>query len=86
MHILATSRKERDIEITLDPLINNDCKMPIQTAAVDQDIQAYVHEQLQTRLGLKKWQNKPEIAIEIETVLVQKAQGMQVFPKVTIVS
>ncbi len=48
VHILATSRREKDIEERIDLLVNDKEKICIQSALVNEDIRTYVHERLQT--------------------------------------
>ena len=76
LHMLVTSRKENDIEEWLKPLSNEQGKICIQSALVNDDIRTYVHERIQTDRGLKRWQKRPEVQQEIETTLMNKADGM----------
>jgi hypothetical protein len=76
LHILTTSRKEKDIEELIEPLVNRQANICIQSALVNNDIHAYVHERLQTDRKLKRWQKKPEVRQEIERTLMDKADGM----------
>ena len=73
LHILVTSRKERDIEenlggsITIPPL-------SIQGEDTDIDIRTYVKSQLASDSTMCNW---PEpIKIEVEKTLTTKAKGM----------
>ena len=76
LHILVTSRGEKDIEDSLDSLVDGTKKICIQSALVNDDIRIYVHKRLQTDQKLKRWQDRPEVQQEIETILVRKADGM----------
>jgi hypothetical protein len=76
LHILTTSRRENDIEKWLEPLVNNQEKICIESALVNEDIHTYVHERLQTDRSLQMWQNKPEAQQEIKRTLLDKADGM----------
>ena len=76
LHILVTSRREKDIEESLDPLVDGTKKICIQSALVNDDIRTYVHKRLRTDQKLKRWQNRSEVQQEIETVLMSKADGM----------
>ena len=76
LHVLATSRKETEIEDCLGALVSNENRICLQTALVNDDIRAYVHERLQSDTRLKKWRSKPEVQEEIEKFLVDKAGGM----------
>lgn len=76
LHILVTSRRERDIELTLDPLLNENQNIDIEGEVVDKDIRVYVHEILQSAQGLRRWRNKPLVQDEIEKALTENANGM----------
>jgi len=76
LHILVTSRREKDIEEGLKPLISDQGMICIHSARVNDDIRAYVHERLQTDGTLKRWQKMPQAQQEIEKTLMDKADGM----------
>jgi hypothetical protein len=76
VHLLMTSRKEKDIEELLEPLVNEPDIIYIQSALVNDDICEYVHQRLQTDLKLKRWQRKPEVQQEIQKTLMVRADGM----------
>ena len=76
LHMLFTSRRLIDIEDSLGPLIDTRSKICIQSALVDADILTYVRKRLQNDRHLRRWGNKPEVQEEIETALMQKADGM----------
>jgi hypothetical protein len=76
LHILTTSRKEKDIEEWLEPFLNDQEKICIHSTLIDDDIRVYVHERLQTDRRLKRWQKKPGVQQEIEETLMGKADGM----------
>ena len=78
LHLLVTSRREQDIESTLEEFIDNQSRICLQSTLVDQDIQRYVRERLSTDKSLKKWR-KDDIRLEIEAVLRDGAHGMYVF-------
>jgi hypothetical protein len=72
LHILATSRREKDIEETLELLITG--QICIQSALVNADICIHIREQLQNDPKLRKW---PEnVRMEIEKTLIDGANGM----------
>jgi NACHT domain len=71
-HILATSRREKDIEETLEPLITG--QICIQSAVVNADIQICLRERLQYDPKLRKW--PVMVQKEIETTLMDGAHGM----------
>jgi hypothetical protein len=76
LHILTTSRREKDIDELLDSLVNDERKFCIQNELVNDDIRAYIQKRLQGDPNLKRWRNKPEVQQEIETNLMGKAGGM----------
>ena len=76
LHILVTSRREGDIKVTLDPLVNENQNIDIQSEVVDRDIRVYVREILQSAQGLRRWRNKPLVQDEIEKALTESANGM----------
>lgn len=76
IHILTTSRMEKDIEESMEPFTNNRDKICIRSMLIDNDIRAYVRGKLQIDQGLKKWQERPEVQKEIEDTLMGKTDGM----------
>lgn len=76
LHMLVTSRRERDIERSLESIINPEGIIRIQSTLVDHDIRAYVRGRLQQDRGLKKWQKQSKVQQEIEDTLMAKADGM----------
>lgn len=76
VHILITSRREKDIEELMEPLCGDNSTVPIQSMLVNADIRAYIHGRLQTDRTLKRWRDRPEIRSEIENKLMDKADGM----------
>ena len=72
LHILATSRREKDIEETLTPLITG--QVCIQSALVDADICTHIRERLQNDPKLKAWPKN--VQVEIEEALMDRANGM----------
>ena len=72
LHILATSRKEKDIARSLEPLVT--CQLCIQSALVNADIRIHVLDRLSTDPNLKKW--PVDIQEEIEHALTKGANGM----------
>ena len=75
LHMLFTSRKEKDIEESLSTILTEEQRICIQSAVVEDDIRNYVRTRIRTDRDLRKWQ-KPEVQTEIETVLMEKAGGM----------
>ena len=72
LHILATSRLEHDIKITMVDLHNHK-ETSIRSMIVDADIRAYVNDRLETDPKLRRFAKH---RIEIEDTLMEKADGM----------
>jgi len=72
LHIMATSRREKDIDDELNPVADH--KINIQSAIVDEDIRVYIRDRLATDTKLKKW--PVSVQNEIMTALMEKAGGM----------
>ena len=73
LHLLATSRRETDIESALAPLL---ClpAIPIGDDQVDADIRIYVRSELEALSKQKRW--PPDLVSEVEGTLVRGATGM----------
>ena len=78
-HLLVTSRKERDIEISLERSVDDQNTICLQSKLVDKDILIYVRQRLSDDKSLSKWQKDPNIRYEIETALTKGACGMYVY-------
>lgn len=76
LHIIATSRPEKDIEDSLEPLLDDDGKLCIQSALVNDDIRAYVQRRIQKDVKLQRWKKQPKVQSMIETGLMEKVDGM----------
>lgn len=74
LHILMTSRYERDIQEYLDLTV--DQKIDIQHAVIEEDITTYIHNRLENDRRLKKW--PPSTRNEIAQKLMTNADGMWV--------
>lgn len=70
--LLATSRRERDIEENLTPFAKY--VINAQSAVIDEDIRLYVEDRLSMDPKLKKW--PAEVKTEISTVIMKEANGM----------
>lgn len=71
LKLLATSRKEIDIEISLTPISTN---MSLSNPYVDEDIRIYIQNQLQVHHKLCTWPKS--LYDEISAALVKGAKGM----------
>jgi hypothetical protein len=78
LHILVTSRKERDIERSLTSFLTQECCIDLQAALVDEDIRRYVHHRWSNDRNLEKWKSKPRIQAEVEEALFARTNGMWV--------
>lgn len=72
LHVLATSRKENNIAIALEPLVT--CQICIQSTLVDADIRVHILDKLSSIPRLKKW--PVDVQKEIEDALMRGANGM----------
>jgi hypothetical protein len=71
-HLLVTSRKQQAIEDCLKSIVSHN--IHIQRSLVDADIRTHIREQLKNDLKLNQW--PAGILAEIETVLMESANGM----------
>jgi Cdc6-like AAA superfamily ATPase len=76
--ILVTSRREQDIESALQRWMRPEDTISIQQADVKEDIRVYVGHSVRNSEELARWHTRPEVQDEIETELVEKADGMYV--------
>jgi Cdc6-like AAA superfamily ATPase len=76
VHLLVTSRPEQDIESGIIEFAHNDNIVPIQSSLISDDIRAYIRTRVRKDNGLKRWRLHPEVQNEIETRLMEKADGM----------
>ena len=78
VHLLMTSRKERDIEGSLESYIKEKHTICLQRDVVDKDIQRYVQQRLSDDRTVAKWNKDAAVRQEIETALMSGARGMYV--------
>jgi hypothetical protein len=76
IHLLVTSRPEQDIKSKVNEFAHNDDIVPIQNDLITDDIRVYVHTRVREREELKRWRSQPEVQDEIETRLMEQANGM----------
>ena len=72
LHILATSRKEQDIEDCLSSIVSS--QINIQSSLVNADIRIHVRDRLRKDRKLQKWSAHAQA--EIEAALIANAHGM----------
>jgi hypothetical protein len=78
-HVLVTSRRERDIESSLEVFIDRQHSICLQSELVDKDIEKYVEWRLSVDRNLSKWQKDTTANQEIQAALMKGAQGMYVY-------
>ena len=76
VHLLATSRREQDIEFGVRKLAHDNDVVDIQRDLITDDIRAYVRTRVREDEALKRWRTRPDVQEEIETRLMEKADGM----------
>ncbi|KAF2818594.1 hypothetical protein CC86DRAFT_336723, partial [Ophiobolus disseminans] len=76
VHLVVTSRRERDIESSLQGLVDPQNAICLQSEVVDKDIQQYVRQRLSGNKGLSKWGKDAALRQEIEMALMQGSKGM----------
>ncbi|KAI1861538.1 hypothetical protein JX265_009505 [Neoarthrinium moseri] len=76
VHLLATSRPERDIRSAIEKFSYEEERIPIQDDLIEADIRSYVHAQIREDKSFEIWNTRPDIQAEMETSLVSKANGM----------
>jgi hypothetical protein len=83
-HLLITSRKEHDIQMSLESIIDTQNTICLENGRVDRDILTYVRHTLSTDKSLSKWQKDPAIREEIESVLIKGSHGMYAYPPISL--
>ena len=74
VHLLVTSRQEREIEIRLQSLSPN--RICLEKESVGQDIAMYLDWELRDDQQWKSWNRDARIRDKVRTALLQGAQGM----------
>ena len=72
---MVTSRKERDIESSLENLAHD--IIPLQNAIVNDYIRKYIRHRMSANRRLKRWHDS-EVQAEIEVSIMQGAHGMYI--------
>ncbi|KAH7348517.1 hypothetical protein BKA65DRAFT_397574 [Rhexocercosporidium sp. MPI-PUGE-AT-0058] len=60
LHVLVTSRKEHEIERSLDTIVATQNIICLQSDVVDRDIVTYVRQRLSDDKNLMKWHENPK--------------------------
>ena len=76
IHVLATSRREGDIELGFKSWLAVDNILSIQQSEVDSDIRAYIRGTLRAKNDFQRWQSQSFVLNEIEKKIMEKADGM----------
>ncbi len=72
LHLLVTSRREKDIEDALDPLLSG--RIPLEESGIESDIRVFIHHMVHSDKKLSKW--PVDLRSDIETTLLEGADGM----------
>jgi hypothetical protein len=78
LHLLMTSRKEPEIESSLETYVDAQHQICLQSDLVDKDISLYVQHRLSSDKSLIKWSQDIAVRQEIEAALMRGAHGMYV--------
>ena len=73
LHIIVTSRRERDIEDVLQ-ILANASPICVSSSEVDKDVRIYVRAQLSQDKRMQSW--PPDVKNQVEETLSTKANGM----------
>ncbi|KFZ01827.1 hypothetical protein V501_09775 [Pseudogymnoascus sp. VKM F-4519 (FW-2642)] len=76
LHVLVTSREEREIQSSLESLVQEQNIICLESRLVDGDIQKYVRTRLLDDADLRKWQKSSDVQHEIKTALMNGPRGM----------
>jgi len=76
IHLVVTSRPEQDIEAEVHTWARDEDIIPIQGSFITDDIRGYVHTRIRDDKDLERWRSRPDIQDEIESTLMEKADGM----------
>lgn len=76
LHVIVTSRPEKELEDFLQPLLNPDERICIQSSLVEKDIHDYVRHRIQNDTKLARWKKSPKVQEEIESKLMGRVDGM----------
>jgi hypothetical protein len=76
LHLLVTSRREHDIESSLEGFIRSEDRINLESTLVDRDIQRYVRQKLSDDTRLRRWKKDASTMADIEDTLMSGAKGM----------
>ncbi|THY08502.1 Pfs, NACHT and ankyrin domain protein [Aureobasidium pullulans] len=78
IQVIMTSRRETDIESSINRWMAKINHVTIQHKYVNEDIRTYVHEKIRNDERFERWQQYPEVLREIECGILERAEGMWV--------
>lgn len=73
VHILVTSRPQEDIKTAIGGWAQATEIVPLQSSRISDDINSFIKAKTK---AMPRWQSRPDIHEEIETTLIEKANGM----------
>ncbi|KAG9613436.1 purine and uridine phosphorylase, partial [Aureobasidium melanogenum] len=76
LNVIIISRKEYGIESAFLKWVPERYTLPIKADDVNKDISSFVHSQIRLDPGLERWRERPDVQIEIESKLTERANGM----------
>ncbi|KAH0168095.1 Pfs, NACHT and ankyrin domain protein, partial [Aureobasidium melanogenum] len=76
LNVIITSRREYDIEFAFLKWMPERNVLPIRADDVNKDISDFVCSQIQLDQRLERWRERPNVQTEIESKLIEKANGM----------
>ncbi|KAK6000518.1 hypothetical protein QM012_003764 [Aureobasidium pullulans] len=74
--IIVTARREEDIETAFRRWAQPEDMISIRESDIDGDIRSYISHTVRNSSELERWREKPDVQNEIESKLVEKADGM----------
>lgn len=76
IHLLLTSRDERDIAEAIEGVQIEQHWLKLTAAILKEDIRNFISSRLQTDREFKRWKKQPQVQKEIEESLTKKSEGM----------
>ncbi|KAG9519892.1 Pfs, NACHT and ankyrin domain protein, partial [Aureobasidium melanogenum] len=76
LNIIITSRREYGIESAFLKWVPERNVLPIRADYVNKDISSFVQSQIRLDSRLERWRERPDVQVEIESKLIDKANGM----------
>ncbi|EEA19856.1 hypothetical protein TMatcc_009997 [Talaromyces marneffei ATCC 18224] len=76
IHLLLTSRDERDITETIEAVQLEQSWIKLTAAVLKEDIRIYISTRLKTDRAFRRWAKNPDVQRDIEDSLTTKSDGM----------